>query len=157
MIFRTVNDTLEKSSYKIELKNIDLASGHWGSEKEMFSYFDEIENFLYDKDTFNKKLVLHALALIKANHRIKDVKFYRIPEENKLILFAMTEVGKFASPELFTREMTISFKKEKFVFSIVEVIKKEFEQIKSGEKTMPANWILDEKLTDKIKLLKEYQ
>lgn len=157
MIFHTVNETLDKTSYKIELKNIDLAGGHWGSEKEMFAYLDEIENFLYDKDTLNKQLTLHALKLLRANPRIKNIEFYRIPEENKLILLAMTEVGKFKEPELFTREMSISFKKEKFVFSIIEVIKAEFELIKKGEKKIPEHWVLDEKLTSKIKLLKEYQ
>lgn len=157
MIFRTVNDTYEKPSYKIEIKNIDMAGWHWSSEKEMYSWFDEIENFLHDKDTFNKQLVLHILALLKAFHRIKDIKIYRIPAENKIILLVMSEVGKFKSPELFTREMSIVFKREKFALSIIEIVKQEFEAWKKAEGKVPEGWELDEKMTDKIKMLKEYQ
>jgi hypothetical protein len=156
-VFHTANEKIEKPSYDIEIKNIDLSSGHWGSEKEIVSWLDEIENFLYNKDTLNKQIILHTLKLLKNNIRIKNIEFYRIPEENKLILLTMTEVKKMKNPEIFTREMSIVFKKEKFAVSIIEIIKADFDLIKKGDKTIPINWILDEKLTSKIKLLKEYQ
>jgi len=156
MIFKTINSRIEKSSYDAEIKNIDLAPQHWGSEKKIFNYLDTVENFTYDKETLNKNLVLHALHLLKDNLRIKDMKFYRIPEENRVILFVVSNIGKFKEFEMFSREMSINFKKDKFAFSIIEVLKEENELIKKGEKTIPANWVLDETLTDRFNKLKEY-
>lgn len=157
MIFRTINHKIEKKSYDIELKNIDMASGHWGNEKTMTSYLDEIESFAYDKETFDKNLVIHALKLLKHNVRIEDVKFYRIPEENKIILCAVTDVPKFKEFDTFTREMSILLKREKLSFSIVEVLHDENELIKKGEKIIPENWKFDEKLTARFEKLKHYQ
>jgi hypothetical protein len=157
MIFKTVNAKLEKTAYDIEIKNIDLASGHWGSEKKIFDYLDGVEVFTYDKDTLNKNIVLHALMLLKENVRIKDLKFYRVPDENKIILLASTSVAKFKEFETFSREMTISFKKDKFAFSIVEILPEETEQIKKGEKKIPESWVLDETLTARFNKLRHYQ
>lgn len=157
MIFKTVNSKLEKASYDIEIKNIDLANGHWGSEKKIQEFLDQIEVFSYDKEKLDKNLVLHALRLIKGNIRIKELKFYRIPEENKIILMAVTNVPKFKDFSAFSREMSITFKKDKFAFSIVEVLSEEFDLIKKGEQAMPENWKIDEHLTDRINKLKHYQ
>lgn len=156
MIFKTVNSKIEKNSYDIVIKNIDLASHHWGNEKRIAEYLDTIENLFFDKDTFDRKIVLHAIKLMKDNHRILDVKFYRVPEENHLILLATTAVPKFKEFDLFSREMSIHLKKEKFAFSIIELLEKEAEEIKEGKKTIPANWQFDERLTDRINKLKEY-
>jgi len=156
MIFKTVNTKIEKSTYDIEIKNIDLAPQHWGSEKAIVNYLDTVENFTYDKETLNKNLVLHALHLLSDNVRIKDMKFYRIPEENRVILFVVSNIGNFKDFEMFSREMSINFKKDKFAFSIIEILMKENELIKKGEKTIPANWVLDEQLTDRMNKLKEY-
>lgn len=156
MIFRTVNTKIEKPAYDINIKNIDLASGHWGSEKKMIDYLDSIEGLIYDKDSLNKNLVLHALELMKSNVRIKDMKFYRIPEENRVVLLAVSHVGKMKEFEMFTREMSIDFKRQRFAFSIIEILLEENELIKKGEKTIPANWQLDEQLTDRFAKLKYY-
>lgn len=157
MIFKTLNSKIEKPSYEINIKNIDLAGEHWGSENKIITFLDTIENFTFDKDTFNKNIILHSLKLLKNNVRINDVKFYRIPEENKIILLAITDVKKMKDFELFSREMTISLKKEKFVFSIVEVLDEEYDLIKKGEKSIPDAWKLDEQLTNKFAKLKHYQ
>lgn len=156
MIFKTVNSKLEKTAYTTEIKNINLATYHWGSEKNIQSYLDEVENFLYNKETFNKNIILHAIKLMKGNHRVLDAKFYRIPEENKLILLTTTAVQKFKEVETFAREMNIQFKREKFSFAIVELLEKEAEEIKAGTKTIPANWVLDEPLTSRLDKMKHY-
>ena len=156
MIFKTVNQTINKTAYDINIKNIDLAAYHWGSERHIADYLDQIENMLPDKDNFNKNIVLHAIKLLKENHRVLDMKFYRVPDENKLILLTTTDVGKFKDPETFTREMSITFKHDKFSFSVIEILKKEGEEIKAGTKAIPANWVLDEALTSRWAKLKEY-
>jgi hypothetical protein len=156
MIFKTVNAKIEKHAYDIVIKNIDLASHHWGNEKRIYEYLDTIETLLLEKETFNRKIVLHAIKLKKDNHRILDVKFYRIPEENRLILLATTAVPKFKEFDTFSREMGIYFKREPFAFSIIELLDKEAEEIKKGEKAIPTNWQLDEQLTDRFNKLKEY-
>ena len=157
MIFKTVNSKIKKTAYDIDIKNIDLANGHWGSEKKIAAYLDIVENFLYEKDSFDRNMVLHALKLMKENRRIKDLAFYTIPEENKLILLATTEVNKFKEFDTFSREMTIAFKKDKFTFSIVELLYKEADEIKAGTKKLPENWRLEERMTDRINKLKHYQ
>lgn len=157
MIFKTINAKLEKSSYNAEIKNIDLASGHWGSEKKVFEYLDEIETFSYDKSSFDKKLVLHALKLLKENPRISDMKFYRVPEENRIILLCSTKVTKFKDVDIFQREMAIALKRDKLSFSIIEILPEESEQLKKGEKTIPESWKLDEQMTDRLNKLKHYQ
>jgi hypothetical protein len=157
MIFKTVNAKVEKTSYDIVLKNIDLASGHWGSERDIITYLDEIENFLYVKEDFNKKIILHTLKMLKSNIRIKSAEFYRIPEENKLICYVISNVGKFKDFDLFSREMNISFKKEKFSFSIIEMVKEDDDKIKKEGIALPGGWQKDEYLTDRLNKLKEYQ
>src|SRR5580698_5516867 len=104
MIFKTVNSSINKTTYEINIKNIDLAAHHWGSEKHIAAYLDEVETLYLNKETFDKKIVLHAISLMKANHRVLDVKFYRIPEENKLILLTTSAVGKMKDFEMFSRE-----------------------------------------------------
>lgn len=156
MIFKTINSKIEKHAYDIVIKNIDLASHHWGNEKRIADYLDTVETLFLEKDTFNRKIVLHAIKLMKENHRIMDVKFYRIPEENRLILLATTAVPKFKEFETFSREMSIYFKKQPFAFSIIELLDNEAEEIKKGEKALPGNWQLDEQLTDRFNKLKEY-
>ena len=156
MIFKTVNSSINKTTYEINIKNIDLAAHHWGSEKHIAAYLDEVETLYFNKETFDKKIVLHAISLMKANHRVLDVKFYRIPEENKLILLTTSAVGKMKDFEMFSREMGITLKREKFAFSIVEILEKEAEEIKAGTKTVPANWVFEEKLTDRLNKLKAY-
>lgn len=156
-IFKTVNHKIEKSSYDIDIKNIDLASGHWGSADKMASFLDVVENFTYDKDNMSKNIVLHALKLVDSNPRINTVMFYRIPDENKIILVAITDVGKFKDFDTFSREMSITFKKDKFAFSIVEVLNEEYKDIKTGEKSFPETWKLDEQMTSRFNKLKHYQ
>lgn len=151
MIFKTLNNKIEKSSSIITFANIDLSSGHWGSEKEMLNFLDNIETLSYNKDSLNKNLVLQALKLKKANHRIEEMKFYRIPEENKIILLVVSDIGKMHNFEVFSREMNISLKRDKFSFSIVEVLKEEFKDIQ-----IPEKWKLDEPLTDRFAKLKDY-
>lgn len=156
MIFKTVNATINKTAYDIDIKNIDLSSGHWGSEKQIAAYLDPIETFLYNKETFDKNLMLHTAKIVKENRRISSIAFYRIPEENKLIMLATTEVARFKDFGTFSREMTINFKKEKFVFSIVELLYKEAEEVKAGTKKLPETWQLDEALTSRFTKLKDY-
>lgn len=156
MIFKTVNTKIEKTTYDIEIKNIDLASGHWGSEKKVAEFLDTVENFTYDKESLDKNIVLHALKLMKANPRVKDMAFYRIPAENKIILLAITHVPKFKEFDTFSREMSITFKRDKFAFSVVEVLDQENELIKKGEKKIPETWVLDEPLTNRYNKLKFY-
>jgi ubiquinone/menaquinone biosynthesis C-methylase UbiE len=156
MIFKTINAKIEKGSYDIVIKNIDLASHHWGNEKKIAEYLDMVENLLFEKDTFDRKIVLHAIRLMKENHRVLDVKFYRIPEENKLILLATTAVHAFKPFDTFSREMSITFKKEKFSFAIIELLEKEAEEIKKGDKVIPDSWQFEERLTDRFNKLKDY-
>lgn len=156
-LFKTINTTINKPSYDISIKNIDASNIHWGSEKSIISALDEIENLYIDKENFNKKIVLFALDMKKYNQRIEDIKFYRIPEQNKLIILAITNVKKFKDVVPFKREMNITLKKQgNFSFSIIELLEDENKALKKEEKGVPENWQLDEALTARFNKLKGY-
>jgi hypothetical protein len=157
MIFKTVNSKIEKTAYDITIKNIDLSGGHWGSEKEIINYLDEIDSFSYDEATFTKNIILHALRLKKENFRIKNLEFYRIPEENKLIILATTMVARMKEVPPFEREFNIQLKRNsKLCFSIIELLEIDRKDLEKDGKGVPANWIVDEYLTTRYGRLKEY-
>jgi acyl-CoA synthetase (AMP-forming)/AMP-acid ligase II len=155
-VFKTNNFNVEKTYYTLAAKNIEISSDHWGSEKYITAFFDEVENFLYHPDDFNKKIISHSLNLLKSNRRIKEAAFYRIPDKNQLILAVITEVRKLHDFETFSREITAFYKKNKFSFSIVEIVEEDDKLIKDGKQKIPSDWIFDEKMTDKLDTLKDY-
>lgn len=152
-VFKTLNSTIEKSAYTIKIANIDASAYHWGSEKQIACYLDEVENFLYDKENFDKNMILHAIELVKSNTRIQDLKFYSIPENNEMLLLATTNVRKFKETDPFSRKISIEFKKHKFVFSIIEVLE---EEKKQKDFAIPSNWKLEEKLQRRFSLMNNY-
>lgn len=150
MIFKHIeNSTTEKSNYTISIKNIDVSQGHWGSEKSIIAGLSELETVYYDKSNFEKNILGLALDVLKYNERVRETTFYRIPEENKIVMFVISEIKKFKDAPLFEREMSFSLKKEKFAFSIVEVQEKEW---KEGTAT-PEKWQIDKELTRKFNKL----
>jgi hypothetical protein len=155
-VFKTNNFEIEKTHYKLVVKNIEISKDHWRSDKYILSFFDEIENLLYHPDEFNKKIITHSINLLKSNPRIKDAAFYRIPDKNTLILATITEVRKLHEFEPFSREMTTAYKKGNFSFSIIEIVEADDELIKKGELKLPEAWVFEEKLTDKLNLLRNY-
>jgi hypothetical protein len=155
-VFKTNNFEIEKTHWKLSVKNIEISNDHWKNEKHIMSFFDEIENLLYHPDEFNKKIITHSIKLLKSTPRIKEAAFYRIPDKNQLILAAVTEVRKLHEFEPFSREMTTIYKKGNFCFSIVEIVEADDNLIKKGELKIPETWVFDEKLTDKLNLLRDY-
>jgi hypothetical protein len=154
-IFRSVNNKIEKPAYDISIKNINISGEHWGSEKMIISFLEEIEGMLYNKEDFQKNMVLHTLYLYN-NPRTKNLVFYTIPEENKVILLSTNEIRAFKEDEFLSREISIVFKKQKFAFSIIEIIEKEEKEITEGKKTIPTNWVFDEYMNARINKLKHY-
>jgi hypothetical protein len=149
-LFKPLNSTLEKSNYTLTIKNQNISNDHWGSEKNIISFFDEIDGLLYEKDTFDKKIVRHATDLAKHNMRWQEMQFYRIPEENKLVVLAVAEIKKFEDSETFSREININFKRHRFSFSIVEIYPEDWKEIQAGTKKIPENWKLDEAMSKKL-------
>ena len=156
MIFKTVNATIEKKAYNVYIKNIDLAMGHWWGEKEIVNFFDEIETLLHNEDDFQKNFTMLVCDLVKYNRRIEDLKFFDVPEENRVVVCAFTKVKKFKEFDTFSREMSGFFKHQKKTFSIVEIIFEEWEEIKKGEKKFPENWKPNEYMQSKFDKLKDF-
>lgn len=152
-VFKTANLEIEKKSYKITIKNINLSADHWGSEKDIISYLDDVESLTFDKDSFNRNILKHALRLTKYTPRLLDLKFYR--EENRLILLATTAVRIFKPVDILSREMSISFADSKFTFSIIELLEDEVKEMKEKKIELPANWKLDDYLNDRYAMMKE--
>lgn len=154
-VFKTSNLEIEKRSYKITIKNIDLSSDHWGSEKDITTFLDDVESFTFDKDTFNKNILKHALRLTKYTPRLLDLKFFRVENENRLILLATTAVRAFKKVDILSREMSIAFADSKFTFSIIELLEDEVKEMKEKKIELPANWKLDDYLNDRYAMMKE--
>jgi len=154
-VFKTVNVEIEKRAYTLKIQNIDLAGDHWGSEKDIVSYLDEVESFTYNKDTFDKSILKHVLALKKYTPRATAIKFFRIPEENKLLVLVSTKVPRFKKVELLSREMSISFSDSKITFAIIELLEEEEKEMKDKKMTLPANWVADDYLNDRFVLMSE--
>lgn len=155
IIFHSVNKKIEKPSYDIEIKNINISGEHWGSEKSIVSFLEEIEGMLYDKENFQKNMVLHTLSLYN-NPRTQNLVFYTIPEENKIILLSTNQMRAFKEDEFLSREISIVFKKQKFAFSIIEIVEKEEKEITEGKKIIPTAWVFDEYMNKRINKLKHY-
>lgn len=154
-VFTTANFEIEKKYYKLSVKNIEISSDHWKNEKFIIAFFDEIENLLYKPEEFDKKIISHSLNLLKSNRRIKEAAFYRIQDKNQLILAVITEVKKLHNFEIFSREITTTYKRGNFSFSIIEIVEEDDNLIKKSEKKIPETWVFDEKMTTKLNTLKE--
>src|SRR5271166_5860566 len=157
MIFKTISSKLEKPNYDISINNIDCAYGHWGDENKIIAHMSKVEDFIYDSDKLDENVLSHCLGLVKANRRIKNIRFFRIPDENKIICLALSEVHRFKKPEILSREMNITFKKKKFSFSIIELLEDEEKEMKKDGKAMPDSWQSDEKLNKRFDMLKNFQ
>lgn len=156
MIFRTIqNFKIEKSGYDIFINNMDVAAYHWGSEKTIAKFLEEIETLSFEKEKFEKNLLKHCLSVMY-NERVEDVKFYRIADENKVILLASTKVKKFKDFPLFSREISMKLKKTNFSFSIIELPEEDVRKIKEENVQLPENWQFDEKLTEKFNMFKSF-
>jgi hypothetical protein len=159
IVFKTLNSTIEKYAYNLSINNIAVSSDHWGSEKNIAGFFDEIENILNERDqnSFNKKILLHALELKKYSPRVIDMTFYRIPEQNKIIILSITDIKKFQDIEPFKREINMSFKfGGKFQLSVIEVLETEQKEMKEKNISVPSDWEYDDYLNDRFQKLKEY-
>jgi|ERR1019366_562709 hypothetical protein len=156
IIFKTADVKIEKPAYDITVKNVNISGEHWGSEKFIVSFLEEIEGMLYNKEDFQKNMVLHTLSLYN-NPRTTNLVFYTIPEENKTILLSTNQIKNFKDVDFLSREISIVFKKQKFAFSIIEILEKEEKEINEGKKAIPVNWIFDEYMNKRINKLKHYQ
>lgn len=152
-VFKTLNSTIEKSAYTIKIANIDACGNHWGSEKQIASALDDIENYRLDKENFDKNMLLFAIAVKNSNPRITKLQFYTIPEEDKLIFLATTDVRKFHDAPLFSREISISFKREKFSFALIEVLE---EEKKQEGFAIPPNWKPEERMQKRFGIMANY-
>src|SRR5258708_18246012 len=112
MIFKTANSTIEKSSYTINIENFDYAFHHWGSEKDMISLLEEVNNSLYEEN-FEQSAMKLALAIKKNNRRIEDIKFFRSPKEDKLIFLVISDIPNFKNFVLLSKEYSLYNKRNK--------------------------------------------
>jgi hypothetical protein len=153
-VFRTLNSTIEKPDYTITFKNLDFTSDHWGGEKEIEKSLSQIQYYLNELDDFNKNIILHTLDIFENNYRLVKGAFYK-DENDRLILFVVSDLRKFADKAEGFREIDITFKKHKFSFAIIEALEKDVKEAEKEKKTLiPATWKLDEVLTKKLIRLK---
>jgi hypothetical protein len=150
MIFKTVNSTIEKPSYTITIQNIDLAQGHWGSEKHIVQFLDEIETLYYDRENFQRNLIRHCMGILEYNIRVEEMRFYNT--ETGLVLVCVSDRRNFDEKVAWLdRRMEINLKRENFTFSIVEMLKKEVE----GSQ-VPETWIENVEMNERINRLKNF-
>jgi hypothetical protein len=150
MIFKTVNSTIEKPSYVITIQNIDLAQDHWGSEKNILRFLDEVETLYYDRENFERNLIRHCMTILEYNIRVDEMRFYNT--KTGLALVCVSDRRNFdpTTPWL-SRRMEINLKKERFTFSVVEMLKKEIE-----DSQVPGTWIENAEMNERINRLKSF-
>lgn len=156
MIFKTINSKVEKPNYTINIQNIDASGDHWGSERDIIEYLTMFENALYEPDTLNDSILTHALTLARVNRRIKNLSFYRIPEENRIVFLARTDIFRFKEPEILSREMSISFNKHKFALSIIELLESEEKILNESKTSFPEKWKFDDTMNKRYGLMSTF-
>lgn len=150
MIFRTANQKIEKPSYTITIENIDFASGHWGAEKYIIEFLDHIETLYYGKETFRRNLIRHCMSILEYNLRVEDMRFY--DTEQGLALVVVSDRRNFDEKvSWLTRKMEINLKRERFVFSIFEMLKTEVETSK-----VPETWKENTEMNNRINKLRNF-
>lgn len=148
MIFKPLTTTIEKNAYTISIQNMDVSSGHWGNEKDIAGFLEEVEMLYYDRESFEKNLIKHCTAILKYNIRTEDIAFYR--DGRNIVLLTIVDRRSFGEIEFLSRKLEINLKKEGFIFSIIELLKPENEEVKAGTKKLPETWVLDEELNRKL-------
>ena len=156
MIFRTINSKIEKPSYTINIQNMDIAQGHWGAEKYMVQFLDEIETMSYDKENFEKNLIKHCLTISRYNLRTEGMTFYNT--NNGLVLLVISDRRNFDhSIPWIDRRMEIDLKKQGIKFTVVEMLKSEQKNLREGgEARLPANWVVNEEMNNRLELFKKF-
>lgn len=153
-VFRPLNTKIEKSSYDITIQNLHIANDHWGSEKNIMQFLEEIETLSYDRDNFDRSLTKHSVAILQYNLRTTDMIFYR--NGRNIVLLTIADRRSFTDDEFLSRKLEINLKKQGFVFSIIELLKPEYEDVKNGIKSLPENWVLDEDLNKRLSRMKNF-
>jgi hypothetical protein len=153
-VFRTLNTKIEKSAYDITIQNLDVSSNHWGNEKDIIPFLEEIELLSYDRETFNKKLIRHCLGILEYNLRTEDMFFYK--NGRNIVLLTIVDRRSFGDVEFLSRKLEINLKKQGFSFSMIELLKPEYEEVKKGTKALPETWILDEDLNKYLSKMKNF-
>jgi hypothetical protein len=153
-IFKPLNSKIEKSSYDITLQNLHVANDHWGNEKNIVPFLEEIEILSYDRENFDRALVKHCVSILDYNLRTQDMMFYR--QGRNIILLTISDRRSFSEDEFLSRKLEINLKKQGFVFSVIELLKPEYEEVKAGTKTLPEAWVLDEDLNRRLSRMKNF-
>jgi len=153
-VFRPLNSKIEKSSYDITIQNLHVAAGHWGNEKDIVPFLEEIETLSYDREDFNKNLVKHCLAVLQYNVRTEDMFYYK--EGRNIILLTVADRRSFGEVEFLSRKLEINLKRQGFSVSIIELLKPEYEEVKAGTKALPETWVLDEELNRRLNRMKNF-
>ena len=148
MIFKPLNTTIEKSAYTIRIANMDVANGHWGTEKSIAKWLEDIETISYQREEFPKLLVKHCLDILKYNIRTEKITFYAA--KNQIILLVVSDRRSFGDVEFLSRKMEIELKKQGMTFSIIEILKPENKDLDDGIKVLPSEWKFDEELNTKL-------
>lgn len=154
MIFKPLNTKIEKNAYDITIQNLDIAMGHWGTEKSLIKFLDEIETISYDRDSFEKNLAKHCMLILASNIRTEDMKFYK--DGKNIILLTIANRRSFAETEWLSRKINLDLKKSGFSFTIIEILKPEYKELQEGKKVLPETWILDTDLNKRVEQLKNF-
>src|SRR5271165_5660723 len=137
-VFKSLNSKIEKPSYDITIQNIDASNDHWGNEKDIVHFLEEIEAISYDRENMDRSLVKHSLAILQYNIRTDDMMFYR--SGRNIVLLTIADRRSFGEVEFLSRKLEINLKKQGLIFTVIELLKPEYEDVKNGIKMLPEAW-----------------
>jgi hypothetical protein len=71
-------------------------------------------------------------------------------------LLTIADRRSFSDVEWLSRRLEINLKRQGFSFIVIEVLKKEYEEVAKGTKTLPETWVLDEDLNKRLSRMKNF-
>ena len=142
VVFKTLNETIEKNNSKLEIKNWLSSEHHW-KKSLLLQAVDELDHNIQvlPEEGVSSEFIKLCVDMLRANPRIQDLKLFK-DENNKFIFLFLTDTRNIG--DVAPLERRVEFNGKFSSFKMVELNDK-------AEYTVPENWKLEEYLTNKIK------
>ena len=90
-VFKTLNETIEKNNFKLEIKNWLSSEYHW-NKKLLLQAVDELDHNIQvlPEEGVSSGLIKLCVDMLRANPRIQDLKLFK-DENNKFIFLFLTD------------------------------------------------------------------
>ena len=155
--FKTINASIDKNNYSIQIRPFDISTAPWATENLLAKTLAEFENATHDFNDFDDEVIKLALHIKKLNRRIIRSTFYSIKDEPNLTILANV-VGMPAfdmKRGAFEREARIDIKGKNKSLLIIEIPEEIQDLIERKRIAMPETWIYNDGLNNVLDICSE--